>query len=86
MKARSKEHLIYWTTHYPTVALITLAALVKKVVSLNFSEKVCPALFIISQDDKVVDAKKALQIEKNGEENHQYIWFIVVQMMIPIHM
>ena len=74
VKARSKEHLIYWTTHYPTVALITLAALVKKVVSLNFSEKVCPALFIISQDDKVVDAKKALQIEKKwGGKSSVYL-------------
>ena len=74
VKARSKEHLIYWTTHYPTVALITLAALVKKVVSLNFSEKVCPALFIISPDDKVVDAKKALQIEKKwGGKSSVYL-------------
>ena len=74
VKARSKEHLIYWTTHYPTVALITLAALVKKVVSLNFSGKACPALFIISQDDKVVDAKKTLQIEKKwGGKSSVYL-------------
>ena len=74
VRGRSKEHLIYWTTHYPTVALITLAALVKKVVRLNFSEKVCPALFIISQDDKVVDAKKALQIEKKwGGKSSVYL-------------
>ena len=58
----SKEHAIYWTTRYPIVAVITMAALVKKVVSQNFNKKNCPALFIVSEEDKVVDAKKTLKI------------------------
>ena len=58
----SKEHAIYWTTRYPIVAIITMAALVKKVVSQNFRKKNCPALFIVSEEDKVVDAKKTLKI------------------------
>ena len=60
----SKEHAIYWTTRYPIVAVITMATLVKKVVSQNFNKKNCPALFIVSEEDKVVDAKKTLQIAK----------------------
>ena len=58
----SKEHAIYWTTRYPIVAVITMATLVKKVVSQNFRKKNCPALFIVSEEDKVVDVKKTLQI------------------------
>ena len=58
----SKEHAIYWTTRYPIVAVITMATLVKKVVSQNFNKKKCPALFIVSEDDKVVDARKTLKI------------------------
>ena len=61
-KPISKEHAIYWTTRYPIVAIITMAALVKKVVSQNFHQKNCPALFIVSEEDKVVDVKKTLQI------------------------
>ena len=61
-KPISKEHAIYWTTRYPIVAVITMATLVKKVVSQNFYKKTCPALFIVSKEDKVVDAKKTLQI------------------------
>ena len=58
----SKEHAIYWTTRYPIVAVVTMATLVKKVVSQNFDKKNCPALFIVSEEDKVVDAKKTLKI------------------------
>ena len=58
----SKEHAIYWTTRYPIVAIVTMATLVKKVVSQNFDKKNCPALFIVSEEDKVVDAKKTLKI------------------------
>ena len=61
-KPISKEHAIYWTTRYPIVAIITMATLVKKVVSQNFNKKNCPALFIVSEEDKVVDARKTLQI------------------------
>ena len=61
-KPISKEHAIYWTTRYPIVAIITMATLVKKVVSQNFNKKKCPALFFVSEEDKVVDAKKTLKI------------------------
>jgi esterase/lipase len=61
-KPISKEHAIYWTTRYPIVSIITMATLVKKVVSLNFDKKTSPALFFVSEEDKVVDVKKTLQI------------------------
>jgi hypothetical protein len=41
-----------------------MAALVKKVVGLNHSQQISPALFILSEQDEVVDAKKSLQIAK----------------------
>ena len=61
-KPISKEHAIYWTTRYPTVSIITMATLVKKVIGVNFNKITCPALFIVSEEDKVVDVKKTLQI------------------------
>ena len=64
VNAQSKEHAKYWTTYYPTVAIITMAALVKKVVGLNYSQQISPALFILSEQDEVVDARKSLQIAK----------------------
>ena len=56
----SKEHAIYWTTRYPIVAVVTMATLVKKVVSQNFDKKLS-TLFIVSEEDKVVDAKRNSQ-------------------------
>ena len=41
-----------------------MATLVKKVIGLNFNKITCPALFIVSEKDKVVDVKKTLQIAK----------------------
>ena len=41
-----------------------MATLVKKVIGLNFNKITCPALFIVSEEDKVVDVKKTLQIAK----------------------
>lgn len=50
------EQARYWTIEYPTVAVLPMAALVRKVVDLDFSRASVPALFYFSRDDRIVDA------------------------------
>ncbi|MEP5000796.1 MAG: alpha/beta hydrolase, partial [Paracoccaceae bacterium] len=51
---RNKAHGVYWTTEYPSVALMPMAALIKKVVALDHSQTSVPALFWYSDQDRVV--------------------------------
>ncbi|MEW9918900.1 alpha/beta hydrolase [Marimonas sp. MJW-29] len=44
----------YWTTRYPSVAVLPMAALVKEVAALDLGQTEIPALFIFSPDDTVV--------------------------------
>ncbi|MEL7099609.1 MAG: alpha/beta fold hydrolase [Pseudomonadota bacterium] len=44
----------YWTTTYPTVATLPMAALVEKVNALDLTNILAPALFIYSPKDQVV--------------------------------
>ncbi len=55
---RNKLHARYWTTDYPTVALMPMAALVEAVDELNFADVAIPALFYYSPKDQVVIPKK----------------------------
>lgn len=55
-------HKNYWTTHYPTVALMPMAALVKHVDGLDLSAAKIPAMFVISDQDKVVSPVKNREI------------------------
>lgn len=63
------DHERYWTNSYPTVALMPMAALVKAVDALDLSAAKIPALFVISDQDKVVDPTKnrAVAEEWGGE-------------------
>lgn len=45
----------YWTTEYASVAVLPMAALVKAVAKADLSEANVPALFIFSDEDRVVD-------------------------------
>jgi alpha-beta hydrolase superfamily lysophospholipase len=51
---RNEGQARYWTTRYPSVAALPMAALVKEVMAADLSQARVPALFIYSQDDKVV--------------------------------
>lgn len=51
------DHQKYWTTLYPTPALIPMAAAVKFAREADYSKVTTPALFIFSDDDAVVDAE-----------------------------
>ena len=53
-EALNPEHSKFWTTVYPIVSTLPMAALVQKVVRKNFSNVRIPALFIMSENDQVV--------------------------------
>lgn len=55
-------HETYWTNSYPTVALLPMAALVKAVDGLDLGQAKIPALFMISDQDKVVSAAKNREV------------------------
>ncbi len=50
----SPAHGTYWTTEYPVVSLLPMAALVKTVVAMPFEQVQIPALFWFSPQDQVV--------------------------------
>jgi alpha-beta hydrolase superfamily lysophospholipase len=47
-------HARYWTTCYPTVALLPMAALVRHAVAQDYAGVTTPALFLFSPQDQVV--------------------------------
>lgn len=56
-KPRNTRHAKYWTTSYPTIATLPMAAIVKAVNNQNFSKVHFPALFYYSVDDQVVNTE-----------------------------
>ena len=52
----------YWTTTYPTTALLPMAALVKAVTDADVSTAQTPALFYYSLEDQVVDPARTIDI------------------------
>ncbi|MCW1956549.1 MAG: lysophospholipase [Roseobacter sp.] len=52
----------YWSTRYPSVAVLPMAALVKEAVARDYSGVGVPALFHYAQEDQVVDAKATAQL------------------------
>jgi hypothetical protein len=48
-------HAKWWTTRYPSTALLPMAALVKSTRQAGFSNVHTPALFLFADDDQVVD-------------------------------
>ncbi|SHE43271.1 Esterase/lipase [Litoreibacter ascidiaceicola] len=54
---QNDAHGKYWTTLYPTTALIPMAALVKYARDADYSEVTTPVLFVFSDDDGVVSAE-----------------------------
>ncbi len=48
------EHATYWTTSYPSVAVLPMAALINAVMAQDVSAKSVPALFWFSKEDQVV--------------------------------
>ena len=63
-KPRNALHAKFWTTRYPTTALLPMAALVAAVDRVDFTGVKTPALFYFSPDDAVVDAMQTTKILK----------------------
>ncbi len=53
-KPENEVHARYWTTCYPTVALLPMAALVRHAVAQDYAGVTTPALFLLSPRDQVV--------------------------------
>ena len=58
----NEEHGKWWTTQYPSVALLPMYASVQKSLEVDVENIAIPALFIYHPDDKVIDAAVAKQI------------------------
>jgi alpha-beta hydrolase superfamily lysophospholipase len=58
---RSSDHARYWTTSYPTVAIAPLGALTRAARSMENEAATVPALFVVSERDRVVDSHAALR-------------------------
>ena len=54
-EAQHPDQARYWTTRYPTVAVMPLAALVAEARARDYGDVRIPALFLISDTDVVVD-------------------------------
>lgn len=52
----SEAHARYWTESYPTRALVRMGALVRETRRRDFSAARVPALFVFSDEDRVVSA------------------------------
>jgi len=92
---RNPLHARYWTTSYPSRALLPMAALVEAVDESDFSNVQVPALFYFSEDDKVVDPDatikflsqwggpaKAVTVEM-GVDDDQYSHLIAGDIVSP---
>ena len=51
---RNEDHATYWTTEYPSVSVMPVAALINSAKAVEHADQTIPALFCYSQEDKVV--------------------------------
>lgn len=58
---KNEDHARYWTSRYPTAALLPMMALVKIVDQANLGAISVPVLAIYSEKDQVVSAKKTVE-------------------------
>ncbi|MEM7469836.1 MAG: alpha/beta fold hydrolase [Pseudomonadota bacterium] len=65
---QNEGHAKYWTTIYPTTALIPMAAIVRHARKADYADVPTPALFVFSDEDAVVDAEttRALSTKWGG--------------------
>lgn len=62
-----------WTTRYPTVALLPMAALVKLAAATNVETIKIPALFVLSDRDKVVRPELTKEIAARWGGPHELL-------------
>jgi hypothetical protein len=59
---RNEQQSIYWTTSYPSVAGLPVGVLIKAVEKLDLTQTNVPALFIFSDEDRVVRAERTRDV------------------------
>ena len=59
---RNQRHARHWTTEYPTVALLPMAALLDHAERLDFGAADAPALFWFSPADRVVEPRATEEV------------------------
>lgn len=59
---RNAAHATYWTTEYPSVAVMPMAALIDATIAMDHSAQTLPALFWFAKEDAVVRPDISAQI------------------------
>ncbi|KAB7613646.1 alpha/beta hydrolase [Amylibacter sp. SFDW26] len=54
-KGENADHEKYWTNEYPTLSTLSMATVQRAVRKMDFSTIEVPALFFVSNEDKVID-------------------------------
>ncbi|MEM8751033.1 MAG: alpha/beta fold hydrolase [Pseudomonadota bacterium] len=65
----NEDHGKWWTTEYPTIALLPMQASVDRAANADFAAMKTPALFIFHPDDQVVDASITQSVADNWGTN-----------------
>lgn len=60
---RNEMQALNWTTRYPLVSVLPMAAMVEYAAGLEYGGVTVPALFYYSEEDQVVDASVTAEIE-----------------------
>lgn len=63
-ETQSEAHATYWTTTYPTVSVMQMAALVDETKRMDFSAATVPAMFVFSDADTVVQPRVTHEVAK----------------------
>lgn len=69
----NEAHAKYWTYRYPTVALLPMAAMAKLAYEAPVEKAQVPALFIFSDDDKVVRPERTRAIAARWGAPHEIV-------------
>lgn len=66
-------HARYWTTRYPTRAILPMAALTELAAGAPVENATIPSLFIFSDDDQVVRADRIREIAARWGAHHEIV-------------
>lgn len=58
----NEEHARWWTTSYPSRAVLAMGALLKATRTIEFEELSTPAMFVFSPDDQVIEPRAVLDV------------------------
>ncbi len=58
----NERHGRYWTSRYPSTALLPMAGVVARVQALDFKHLNTPVLMIFAMEDRIVDSRKTKQL------------------------